>query len=287
MLKNSVGNILEGKNKNKQNQALNNIFGDNGIDLDEPINEVYVNEEQGIDEITDKLDLDEIGNATQPHEQPQTMEVPEYTKSKQSKLQQFHQQQTQQHKVREESPVQNKQYVRKNTPSGNHNERTLIPQMSSGNRMLKRRILNEFPIEFGEIKDNYGKLSDRVDRLEDEYNLSCLPFEFCNLLPQVTELRRHEIIEINGTKLLIGTERKVREAELKEYIQLIKTTIEEGEIFDDSLLEQKTLGGKTYTLLKFNSYELDTLNSVFLNIFFATYVTPSGDYRVNVGGQNV
>lgn len=153
--------------------------------------------------------------------------------------------------------------------------------------MLKRRILNEFPIEFGEIKDNYGKLSDRVDRLEDEYNLSCLPFEFCNLLPQVTELKRHEIIEINGTKLLIGTERKVREAELKEYIQLIKTTIEEGEIFDDSLLEQKTLGGKTYTLLKFNSYELDTLNSVFLNIFFATYVTPSGDYRVNVGGQNV
>ena len=85
----------------------------------------------------------------------------------------------------------------------------------------------------------------------------------------------------------MGTARKVREAELKEYIQHIKATIEEGEIFDDSLLEQKTLGGKTYTLLKFNSYELDTLNSVFLNIFFATYVTPSGDYRVNVGGQNV
>ena len=283
MLKNSVGNILEGKNKNKQNQALNNIFGENGIDLDEPINEVYVDEEQDVNEITDKLDLDEIGHTAQ----PQAMEVPEYTKPKQSKLQQFHQQQTQQHEVREEKPVQQNQYVRKSTPSGNHNERTLIPQMSSGNRMLKRKILNEFPIEFGEIKDNYGKLSDRIDRLENEYNLSCLPFEFCNLLPQVTELKRHKIIEINGTKLLVGTERKVREAELKEYIQRIKTTIEEGEIFDDSLLEQKTLGGKTYTLLKFNSYELDTLNSVFLNIFFATYVTPSGDYRVNVGGQNV
>lgn len=286
MLKNSVGNILD-KNKNKQNQALNDIFGENGIDLDEPINEVYVDEEQDVNEITDKLDLDEIGHTAQPHEQPQAMEVPEYTKPKQSKLQQFHQQQTQQHEVREEKPVQQNQYVRKSTPSGNHNERTLIPQMSSGNRMLKRKILNEFPIEFGEIKDNYGKLSDRIDRLENEYNLSCLPFEFCNLLPQVTELKRHKIIEINGTKLLVGTERKVREAELKEYIQHIKTTIEEGEIFDDSLLEQKTLGGKTYTLLKFNSYELDTLNSVFLNIFFATYVTPNGDYRVNVGGQNV
>lgn len=287
MLKNSVGNILEGKNKNKQNQALNDIFGENGIDLNEPINEVYVNEEQGVDEITEKLDLNEIENTAQPYEQSQHMEVPEYAKPKQSKLQQYHQQHTQQRKVREESPAQSKQYTRKDSPSGNHNERTLIPQMSSGNRMLKRKILNEFPIEFGEIKDNYGKLSDRIDRLEGEYNLSCLPFEFCNLLPQVTELQRHEIIEINGTKLLVGTERKVREAELKEYIQHIKATIEEGEIFDDSLLEQKTLGGKTYTLLKFNSYELDTLNSVFLNIFFATYVTPSGDYRVNVGGQNV
>lgn len=287
MLKNSVGNILEGKNKNKQNQALNDIFGENGIDLNEPINEVYVNEEQGVDEITEKLDLNEIENTVQPHEQSQHMEVPEYAKPKQSKLQQYHQQHTQQRKVREESPAQSKQYTRKDSPSGNHNERTLIPQMSSGNRMLKRKILNEFPIEFGEIKDNYGKLSDRIDRLEGEYNLSCLPFEFCNLLPQVTELKRHEIIEINGTKLLVGTARKVREAELKEYIQHIKATIEEGEIFDDSLLEQKTLGGKTYTLLKFNSYELDTLNSVFLNIFFATYVTPSGDYRVNVGGQNV
>lgn len=287
MLKNSVGNILEGKNKNKQNQALNDIFGENGIDLNEPINEVYVNEEQGVDEITEKLDLNEIENTVQPHEQSQHMEVPEYAKPKQSKLQQYHQQHTQQRKAREESPAQSKQCTRKDSPSGNHNERTLIPQMSSGNRMLKRKILNEFPIEFGEIKDNYGKLSDRIDRLEGEYNLSCLPFEFCNLLPQVTELKRHEIIEINGTKLLVGTARKVREAELKEYIQHIKATIEEGEIFDDSLLEQKTLGGKTYTLLKFNSYELDTLNSVFLNIFFATYVTPSGDYRVNVGGQNV
>lgn len=287
MLNSNVqGIIRKGKSNTEPNQntIIEEFFSNEGDVLDTNVEEIRI-DEAGINSanVTEKLDSVNENNTITNYEQ---------VKAKKQVSQIIQQSAPQVPRYQPAQPEQQTQQAQsqpqqvKRPPSGIQSERRLIPQLSAGNKMLKRNIVNEHPLEF-DIRDKYGKISDKIDRLEDEYGLSSLPLEFCNILPQVTELQRHKIIDVMGTKLTIGTERKVRERELSDYVNQIKDTIEGGDIFDDSLLEERNLGGKSYMLLKFNSYELDTLNSVFLNIYFTTYITPSGDYRINVGGQYV
>lgn len=286
MLNSNVqGIIRKGKSNTEPNQntIIEEFFSNEGDVLDTNVEEIRI-DEAGINSanVTEKLDSVNENNTITNYEQVKAKkQVSQIIQQSAPQIPRYQPAQPEQQTQQAQSqPQQVKQ------PSGIQSERRLIPQLSAGNKMLKRNIVNEHPLEF-DIRDKYGKISDKIDRLEDEYGLSSLPLEFCNILPQVTELQRHKIIDVMGTKLTIGTERKVRERELSDYVNQIKDTIEGGDIFDDSLLEERNLGGKSYMLLKFNSYELDTLNSVFLNIYFTTYITPSGDYRINVGGQYV
>ncbi len=100
-------------------------------------------------------------------------------------------------------------------------------------------------------------------------------------------LADHDIVEIGGERYSSGTTRVVNQRRLDAYVEEIKNCIARGQAFEDSLLERQEVNGHTFETMKFNIRELETLNSLFINIVMSIYEDETGDIKINVGGYYV
>ncbi|GAA0101601.1 hypothetical protein UT300012_23160 [Paraclostridium bifermentans] len=165
--------------------------------------------------------------------------------------------------------------------------RTMKPILTGNKQEIVVGTLDIKPIKIGEIKDEMGYISERIKEMEDKLGISVLPFTVTRTLPQVVELAEHKIIEINGMKYSSGTTRIVNQNKLDIYIENIRRHIERGREFDDTLLERVEIDNQVMDTLKFNTIELEMLNTLFLEVSAVFYTDESGDMRLNVGGYNV
>ena len=56
------------------------------------------------------------------------------------------------------------------------------------------------PLKLDVIVDSTGFLSDKVDKFIAEKNVAVVPFSAVGILKQVSQLQRHDILELGGTK---------------------------------------------------------------------------------------
>lgn len=165
--------------------------------------------------------------------------------------------------------------------------RTLKPVLSADKTEIEVGTLDIKPLKIGSISDEKGYISSRINAIEDKYNIAVLPFSITGTLPQVDHLADHKILYINNMKYSSGTKRIVNQSKMDRYIENIRRHIEQGESFDDTLLERANIEGKVFDTLKFNEMELQMINTLFLEVTAVFYMDASGDMRINVGGYNV
>lgn len=166
-------------------------------------------------------------------------------------------------------------------------ERTIKPVLSGNKREIKVGVIDIQPIKIPKIHDTEGLISERIRVIEDKTGISVLPFSITDTLPQVESLADHDIVEIGGERYSSGTTRVVNQRRLDAYVEEIKNCIARGQAFEDSLLERQEVNGHTFETMKFNIRELETLNSLFINIVMSIYEDETGDIKINVGGYYV
>lgn len=144
----------------------------------------------------------------------------------------------------------------------------VLPEVSNfGSRPLPFRKVNidVSPIVIDDVNDKTGRLSSKIEALEDKYNVSVLPFEVTNLIPGVKNLQRHEFLMLNGIKYVSGTTRIVNSMLVESTVNDIKLALENGTPYITSLNTNVRIYGDSYRTIKFNSYELSYILALFRN----------------------
>lgn len=141
------------------------------------------------------------------------------------------------------------------------------------------------PLHIRAIRDTEGYIASKIDKIEDRTGVSVIPFDLLGLLPQVVYIKDHDIIKVRGKSYVTGTKRKVNETLLYAYADRIESSILSGVEFDDSLMVTCDFEGSRIETLKFNTKELSYLVSKFSEMNPSVYVTTSGEYRLNIGGN--
>lgn len=144
----------------------------------------------------------------------------------------------------------------------------VLPEVSNfGSRPLPFRKVNidVSPIVIDDVNDKTGRLSSKIEALEDKYNVSVLPFEVTNLIPGVKNLQRHEFLMLNGIKYVSGTTRIVNSMLVESTVNDIKLALENGTPYITSLNTNVRIDGDSYRTIKFNSYELSYILALFRN----------------------
>lgn len=188
---------------------------------------------------------------------------------------------------RERLERENKESMFEFESSYSVSERTIKPVLSGNKREIKVGVIDIQPIKIPKIHDTEGLISERIRSIEDKTGISVLPFSITDTLPQVESLADHDIVEIGGERYSSGTTRVVNQRRLDAYVEDIKNCIARGQAFEDSLLERQEVNGHTFETMKFNIRELETLNSLFINIVMSIYEDETGDIKINVGGYYV
>ena len=135
----------------------------------------------------------------------------------------------------------------------------VLPEVSNfGSRPLPFRKVNidVSPIVIDDVNDKTGRLSSKIEALEDKYNVSVLPFEVTNLIPGVKNLQRHEFLMLT---------RIVNSMLVESTVNDIKLALENGTPYITSLNTNVRIDGDSYRTIKFNSYELSYILALFRN----------------------
>lgn len=161
----------------------------------------------------------------------------------------------------------------------------VLPEVSNfGSRPLPFRKVNidVSPIVIDDINDKTGRLSSKIEALEDKYNISVLPFEVTNLIPGVKNLQRHEFLMLNGIKYVSGTTRIVNSMLVESTVNDIKLALENGTPYITSLNTNVRIDGDSYRTIKFNSYELSYILALFRNFKSEVSQNAKGEVTLTV-----
>ena len=139
------------------------------------------------------------------------------------------------------------------------------------------KIVTDQRIVIDEIKDTYGKLSERVAETMQRLQMDVVPFSAIDIMPQVTELKEHYITEIDGMKYASNT--KVDTDKVSKYKVAIYDSISSGMPYRKSLYVEKD-GIKTLIL---SELEWSFLCSIFNNYNPRLVITKDHDFVLCVG----
>ena len=143
--------------------------------------------------------------------------------------------------------------------------------------------INVEKINIGEIKDTTGMVSTRIEEVEDRTGISVLPFAISNVMSQVTELKRHKKICIDGQYYSSGTTRIVDNSMLEQIKNEIIVAITSATPYAKSLWTQKTVNGKTFKTLLLNNYEVRMLRDMFVDFNPKVVDGDGGDIILKIG----
>lgn len=116
-------------------------------------------------------------------------------------------------------------------------------------------------IELAEIRDEVGRISDLVESIEDSTGLSVIPLEMGRIAPEVVELQRHELFELDGRRFAMS--HRKREKVLESYKNRIIKVLTAGLPFRESLNVLVEYDGQDYSSLALSRDEWTYLMAAF------------------------
>ena len=129
-------------------------------------------------------------------------------------------------------------------------------------------------IELQEIRDEHGRISDLIESLEDCTGLSVIPLEMGHIAPEVTNLERHEIFELNGVRYAMS--HRLRKKVIEAYKTRIIKVLSSGLPFKESLNASVEHDGNEYVTLQLSRDEWTYLMALFRNYKEKIYVSSDG-----------
>lgn len=136
------------------------------------------------------------------------------------------------------------------------------------------------PLKLDVIVDSTGFLSDKVDKFIAEKNVAVVPFSAVGILKQVSQLQRHDILELGGTKYAML--RTARSEVLEYYRKVIIDSITAGLVFSEKLTVSIVNGTETIRTLKLSKVEWSYLCAWFRD-YNARIEEDNNDIRLVVG----
>lgn len=136
-------------------------------------------------------------------------------------------------------------------------------------------------ITIGAISDTKGILSDRIDAVMQEYHVRAIQVEAAGILPQVTELQRHDLLKLNDVNYAMS--RDVDKKMLLAYRQTIYDTLSSGLPYREILTDTITIDDKEYHTMKMTKQEWDYLCSAYRNYNSRLVLDESGNLNLLVG----
>lgn len=136
------------------------------------------------------------------------------------------------------------------------------------------------PLKLDVIVDSTGFLSDKVDKFIAEKNVAVVPFSAVGILKQVTQLQRHDILELGDTKYAML--RAARPNVLEYYRKIIIDSITAGLVFSEKLTVSIADGTETIRTLKLSKVEWSYLCAWFRD-YNARIEEDNNDIRLVVG----
>lgn len=136
-------------------------------------------------------------------------------------------------------------------------------------------------VTIGAISDTKGILSDRIDAVMQEYHVRAIQVEAAGILPQVTELQRHDLLKLNNVNYAMS--RDVDKKMLLAYRQTIYDTLSSGLPYREILTDTITIDDKEYHTMKMTKQEWDYLCSAYRNYNSRLVLDESGNLNLLVG----
>lgn len=136
-------------------------------------------------------------------------------------------------------------------------------------------------VTIGAISDTKGILSDRIDAVMQEYHVRAIQVEAAGILPQVTELQRHDLLKLNDVNYAMS--RDVDKKMLLAYRQTIYDTLSSGLPYREILTDTITIDDKEYHTMKMTKQEWDYLCSAYRNYNSRLVLDESGNLNLLVG----
>ncbi len=147
--------------------------------------------------------------------------------------------------------------------------------------VIPYEINTEEIVTIGAISDTQGILSDRIDAVMQEYHVRAIQVEAAGILPQVTELQRHDLFKLNDVNYAMS--RDVDKKMLLAYRQTIYDTLSSGLPYREILTDTITIDGKEYHTMKMTKQEWDYLCSAYRNYNSRLVLDESGNLNLLVG----
>lgn len=147
--------------------------------------------------------------------------------------------------------------------------------------VIPYEINTEEIVTIGAISDTQGILSDRIDAVMQEYHVRAIQVEAAGILPQVTELQRHDLFKLNDVNYAMS--RDVDKKMLLAYRQTIYDTLSSGLPYREILTDTLTIDGKEYHTMKMTKQEWDYLCSAYRNYNSRLVLDESGNLNLLVG----
>ena len=136
------------------------------------------------------------------------------------------------------------------------------------------------PLKLDVIVDSTGFLSDKVDKFIAEKNVAVVPFSAVGILKQVSQLQRHDILELGDAKYAMS--RTARSDVLEYYRKVIIDSITAGLVFSEKLTVSIVNGTETIRTLKLSKVEWSYLCAWFRD-YNARIEEDNNDIRLVVG----
>ena len=136
------------------------------------------------------------------------------------------------------------------------------------------------PLKLDVIVDSTGFLSDKVDKFIAEKNVAVVPFSAVGILKQVSQLQRHDILELGDAKYAML--RTARSDVLEYYRKVIIDSITAGLVFSEKLTVSIVNGTETIRTLKLSKVEWSYLCDWFRD-YNARIEEDNNDIRLVVG----
>lgn len=147
--------------------------------------------------------------------------------------------------------------------------------------IIPYEINTEEIVTIGAIRDTKGILSDRIDAVMQEYHVRAIQVEAAGILPQVTELQRHDLFKLNDVSYAMS--RDVDKKMLLAYRQAIYDTLSSGLPYHEVLTDTITINGEEYHTMKMTKSECDYLCSTYRNYNSKLVLDESGNLNLLVG----
>lgn len=135
------------------------------------------------------------------------------------------------------------------------------------------------PLKLNAIVDSSGLLSDRVDKFASDKGIAVVPFSAVGILSQVTQLQRHDVLELDGEKYAML--RTARPEVLEYYRNAVIKSISSGLVFSEKLMISIANGVDTIHTLKLSKIEWSYICAWFKD--YNARVITSDEIRLVVG----